>query len=146
MMSARATIDYLEGRITFEGSEEFVRVQVATYSHNARKSTIELKGGSEYEDVTPAALIAGKRPKGHHEIVAVLAFALAEKGQQEFTEDEMRRAYLQARVRPPKVIGQALRDAKNKFDLIEGGEKRGTYRLSHHGDRTVRYDLPRSGA
>jgi hypothetical protein len=85
-----------------------------------------------------------KKPRGHAEIVAVLAFGLADAGTEEFTEVDVRRAYIQAGVRPPKVVAQALRDAKNKQDYIEAGKKRGTYRLSPHGDRTVRFDLPRS--
>ena len=89
-------------------------------------------------------LIEAKRPKGHLEMVAVLAFALAQSGVKEFTEEDMRRAYLRSGTRPPKVVSQALRDAKNRLDYVESGVKRGTYRLTHHGDRTVRFDLPRS--
>jgi hypothetical protein len=87
-------------------------------------------------------LIAEKRPRNQTETVAVLGFCLAENGQVEFTEVDIKRAYLRAGIRPPKVISQALRDARNKFDLIEAGTKKGTYRLSAHGDRTVRFDLP----
>ena len=76
------------------------------------------------------------------ETVAVLGFCLTENGHAEFTEADIKRAYVRAGVRPPKVISQALRDARNKFDLIDAGTKRGTYRLSAHGDRTVRFDLP----
>jgi hypothetical protein len=50
---------------------------------------------------------------------------------------------VRANVRPPKVISQALRDAKNSFDYLEPASKRGHFKLSHHGDRTVRFDLPR---
>ncbi len=75
-------------------------------------------------------------------MVAVLAFGLAESGSVEFSESDMRRAYIQAGARPPKVVAQALRDAKNKQDYLESGKKRGTYKLSSHGDRTVRFDLP----
>ena len=87
-------------------------------------------------------MIAAKHPRGHHEIVAVLAFSLAEGGQEEFGEDEIRRAYIRAGVRPPKVVAQALRDAKNAPYFLESAG-RGRYRLSAHGDRTVRFDLPR---
>lgn len=74
--------------------------------------------------------------------MAVLGYYLTQNGHAEFTETDIRRAYIRAGVRPPKVIAQALRDARNKFDLIESGAKRGAYRLSAHGDRTVRFDLP----
>ncbi len=89
-------------------------------------------------------LVLAKKPKGHPETVAVLAFALAEAGKAEFTEEDIRRAYIRADVKPPKVVGQAIRDSKNQCDFIEPGSKRGTYKLSNHGDRTVRFDLPKS--
>jgi hypothetical protein len=73
----------------------------------------------------------------------VLAFGLTESGTKEFTEEDVRRAYIRADVRPPKSVSQALRDAKSKFDYIATGSKRGTYRLTNHGDRTIRFDLPR---
>ncbi len=87
-------------------------------------------------------LIQTKRPKNHSQTVAVLAFALAEAGTTEFTEEDIRRAYLRAGIRPPKVVSQAIRDAKNNFDFIEAGARRGTYRITNHGDRIVRFDLP----
>ena len=93
--------------------------------------------------VSERELVSAKRPSGHLETVAVIAFALTQAGIEEFTEDDVRRAYLRAEVRPPKVVAQALRDAKNRMDYIEAGSKRGCYRLSPHGDRTVRFDLPR---
>jgi hypothetical protein len=88
-------------------------------------------------------LLADKQPNGHSEIVAVLAYCLREAGKPEFTPDDIRRGYLRAAVKPPKVIAQALRDAKNKYDLIETGSKKGTFRLSPHGERTILFDLPR---
>jgi hypothetical protein len=92
--------------------------------------------------VSEKEFIAQKEPRGHGEIVAVLAFCLRESGTSEFTADDMRRAYIRAGVRPPKVVAQALRDAKNKYDLIESGSKRSTFRLSPHGERIVLFDLP----
>lgn len=77
------------------------------------------------------------------ETVAVLAFGLTVNGKEEFTDEDIRKAYIRAGVRPPKVVSQAIRDAKNRGDFIEPGSKRGTFRLSPHGDRTVRFDLPR---
>jgi hypothetical protein len=84
-----------------------------------------------------------KHPSDHLETVAVIAFALTQAGRDEFSEDDVRKGYLRAGVRLPKVVAQALRDAKNRMDFIEAGSKRGMYRLSPHGDRTVRFDLPR---
>jgi hypothetical protein len=87
--------------------------------------------------------VLAKKPDGHSETIAVLAFALAESGNAEFSEEDMRKAYIRAGVRPPKVVGQAIRDAKRLNDFVDYGSQRGRYKLSNHGDRTVRFDLPR---
>lgn len=149
----KATITYGDVKIVLEGPQSFIDSQIAKYApaaHTAITSKQENKylltsgdpalvhGGFTSE----RDLIAAKQPRGHHEIVAVLAFALTEGGQQEFGEDEIRRAYIRAGARPPKVVSQALRDAKNEHDFLES-VGRGRYRLSQHGDRTVRFDLPR---
>jgi len=144
MNNVKATIEYEDKRITFEGPSEFVESQVKLFTTKESKKISTHVSTNVPTDNSPARLVKEKLPKGHHEIVAVLAFSLAEQGLDEFSEEDMRRAYLHAHIRPPKVIGQALRDAKNKYDLILLGKKRGTYRLSPHGDRTVRFDLPKS--
>jgi hypothetical protein len=144
--SHKATVSIGDKTITFEGPREFVEEQLARY----------IGVPSKMQDKTPThtasdtslvpslgKLVEAKKPKGHSETVAVLAFGLASSGLAEFTESDMRRAYIQAGVRPPKVVGQALRDAKKNKDYIGAGKKRGTYKLSNHGDRTVRFDLPR---
>lgn len=100
-----------------------------------------LQAGGEFP-ISERDLIKHKRPHGHHQVVAVLAFALRESGVSEFTADDMRRAYIRAGVRPPKVMAQALRDAKNKYELVELGSKKSAFRLSPHGERTVLFDLP----
>jgi hypothetical protein len=92
---------------------------------------------------TERELVAIKQPTGHSELVAVLAYHLTKNGQTEFTSDDIRRAYARAGQRPPKVMAQALRDAKNLHDLLENGTTKGSFRLSTHGDRTVEFDLPK---
>ena len=144
----KATITVGDSKITFEGPPSFVEAQVGKFAglqlagsplaESGNKSNTPSRGSLEKQ------LIVEKRPRGHHEIATVLAFALTESGVEEFGEEEMRRAYIRAEVRPPKSVSQALRDAKSKFDYIATGAKRGTYRLTNHGDRTVRFDLPRS--
>jgi hypothetical protein len=147
-VTVTVTVD--ERRITLEGPEDFVRAEVRRFAslseddlkpdgHNAKAGPANDAGGVA---LIERDLIAQKRPRNQTETVAVLGFCLAENGHREFTEADIKRAYVRAGVRPPKAIAQALRDARNKFDLIEGGTKKGTYRLSAHGDRTVRFDLP----
>jgi hypothetical protein len=143
----KATITLGDSKITFEGSAGFVQAQIDKFA-GAQQSAVLLgdTGAGISRSVgtsTEKQLVAEKRPRGHHEIVTVLAFALTESGTKEFTEEDVRRAYIRADVRPPKYVSQALRDAKSKFDYITTGSKRGTYRLTNHGDRTIRFDLPR---
>ena len=146
----RATISVGDKTITFEGPADFVRGEVARYVRpeatdgaRAPEGRPLLVAGDD-SGTSEGEVIRLKRPKGHSEIVAVLAFCLGQRGMVEFGEEDIKRAYLRAKVRPPKVISQAIRDAKNNFDYIEVGGKRGTYRLSNHGERTVRFDMPRS--
>jgi len=148
--TAKATITIDDKVVTFEGPRDFVDAEVAMYmgrgvpSDNGTHTTtipapVELQAQL---GVTEKQLVMEKQPKGHSETIAVLAFSLAEAGAAEFTEEDMRRAYIRAGVRPPKVVGQAIRDAKSGFDYVEYGKKRGTYKISNHGDRTVRFDMP----
>ena len=147
--SVKATISCGDRTITIEGPQAFVSEELAKISKvampdNGQGTAITGSGspGLTPETASERQLIEAKRPRNHPETVAVLAFCLAQGGVEEFTEEDIRRAYLRAGVRPPKVVGQAIRDAKNNCDLIEPGSARGTYRLTHHGDRTVRFDLP----
>jgi hypothetical protein len=145
----RATIEIDDKKVTFEGPREFVEAQVLKITGTLpSKQTIQMLADAGEKPLPPEqlserALVQTKQPKGHPETVAVLAFALTQSGVEEFTEGEMRRAYIRAGVRPPKVVAQALRDAKNRFDYIQPGKRKGSYRLSPHGDRTIRFDLPR---
>jgi hypothetical protein len=151
--TCKATITYGDVKIILEGPKEFIEEQIAKYAPRTEASPTSkqvskflLTAGDSAPSPTnftsERELIAAKHPRGHHEIVAVLAFSLTGSGQEEFGEEEIKRAYIRAGVRPPKVVAQALRDAKNAHDFLESAG-RGRYRLSAHGDRTVRFDLPR---
>jgi len=147
----KGEIQFGDKKMKFEGPKEFVQEMVARYSavSNPQAKTEAPEYFSENAILPPGGiernLITAKRPHGHNEIVAVLAFALTESGTREFTEDDIRRAYIRAGVRPPKVVAQALRDAKNKYEFLELAGARGRYRLTNHGDSVVRFDLPRQG-
>jgi hypothetical protein len=131
-------------RITIEGPEDFVRAEVQRFMSQGEDGAASKPANNVRAALTERELIAQKRPRNQTETVAVLGFCLAENEHGEFTEADIKKGYIRAGVRPPKVISQALRDARNKFDLIEAGTKKGTYRLSAHGERTVRFDLPTS--
>jgi len=146
----KATITRGDLKIVLEGPKDFIEEQVAKWADQPLESKIINKNfgsGQVPERNLSAArgereMIAEKQPKGHSEVITVLGFCLAEAGQPEFGEEEIKRAYIRANVRPPKVLSQALIDAKRKHDYLEP-VARGRYRLSAHGDRTVRFDLPR---
>jgi len=137
--------------ITLEGPEDFVREEVARLTRRTENPARPLGSGREGGEAAMPSLpekemVIQKRPKGHAETVAVLAMGLRDGGLTEFGAQDMRKAYIRAGVRPPKVMEQALRDAKNKYEFLETGASRATYRLSPHGERTVLFDLPRKRA
>lgn len=144
----QVTVSIDEKKVTLEGPEDFVRqeverlVQLTARDASRTQANTQGSGATEASKLSDRELVEQKRPSGHSEIVAVLAYGLRERGTIEFRDDDMRRAYIRAGVRPPKVVAQALRDAKNKFDFLESGKGRGTYRLSPHGERKVLFDLP----
>lgn len=143
-----ATLEVNDKRITLEGPRSFVEQEIRRLTSVV--AAVPTSGAVSAPPAMPESLdgiserdlIALKSPQGHMEIATVLGFYLTERGQDEFSEEDIRRSYIRAGVRPPKVVAQALRDAKNKKDYIEPASKRGTYRLTHHGDRFVRFDLP----
>jgi hypothetical protein len=142
------TLTFGDKKVSLEGPEDFVREEVERLVHGP-SGAVAAAGPQTAPPEAPSSpqterqLVEQKLPDGHAEIVAVLAFSLRERGVTEFTAEEIRKAYIRANVRPPKVVAQALRDAKNKYELIEPGTTKGTYRLSPHGERTVLFDLPR---
>ena len=142
------TVEFADRKITLEGPEDYVgsqisRLRSASADELATRALNSITGEDVGRQHTERDLIADKKPKGHPEIAAVLAFYMTQTGTPQFSEEEMKRAYIRAGVRPPKVVAQALRDAKNKYDYLESGDAKGLYRLSNHGERVVRFDLPR---
>ncbi len=85
-----------------------------------------------------------KQPSSAMETVVVFGFYLEHfEKKKEFGEKDISNAYFEARERKPKVIGQALRDAKNVRNYLVGGSKKGKFRLSNEGENLVMHDLPR---
>jgi hypothetical protein len=148
-----AEVVFGDARITIRGPQAFVQSEVTRLAGLAQVRNAVASGASanpagvDVEAMQGATsereFVALKNPRGHHEIATVLGFWLVAQGAAEFSEVDIRRAYIRAGVRPPKVVSQALRDAKRALDSIEQGSKRGTYRLTSYGDRLVRFDLPR---
>lgn len=135
-------------RITIDFPPELYEAAIAYLRSSLRaQPDAESNGRARFAADRPRAerdVVTDKKPSGHAETIAVLAFCLREAGTAEFNAEEMRRAYIRAAVRPPKVVAQALRDAKNRYEYIEPGSRSGTFRLSAHGERTVLFDLPKA--
>jgi hypothetical protein len=140
------TVDLGDRRVTIEGPESFVREEVRHLTGSGvrpahSQSSLPSPSSSVRNE---RELIATKQPGNHAETVTLFGYWLHEQGQAEFNEDDIRRAYIRAGIRPPKFVSQALRDAKSKFDYIAQGSRRGSYQLTPHGDSTIRFDLPRT--
>jgi hypothetical protein len=143
MGKIEVTVTFGDKRITIEGPEDFVRGEVQRLTDMAVTPNGAISGGAQGKGFTSEReFVAKKKPSGHSQTVAVLAYFLMQAGQQEFTAEDIRRAYARANVRPPKVMDQSLRDAKNIHDYLERGSDRGAFRLTPHGARTVEFDLP----
>jgi len=142
------TLTIGDRRVQIKGPEDFVRGEVRHLTGSLAGPANAADGrGISAPSRSPgeAQLLEDKQPANHSETVAVLAYSLKTSGVEEFSEEDILRAYKRAKLRPPKVVAQAIRDAKNVFDYVEAGSKRGMYKLSHHGERTVEFDLPRQG-
>jgi hypothetical protein len=147
------TISFGDRTMTLSGPEDFVQTEVQRVSDLLVAGVVgrPAVSGSEPERVhvvdeasplNERDFVEKKRPSGHLEIVAVLAYCLMKNGMPEFTADDVRRAYLRVGIRPPKVVAQSLRDAKNLKDFIKQGSEPGRFKLTDHGERTVVFDLP----
>lgn len=142
MNSVKATVQLKEGQIVFEGSEEFVEKQVKMFALPLSGVQGATSGSECQLSTSEKDLVKEKNPKGHSEVIAVLAYHLRSNGKEDFDEEELKKAYIRAGIKFPKAIGQAIRDAGKRFDYVEVSA-RGRYRLSDHGERTVMFDLPR---
>lgn len=146
----KVSVQLDERKVTIEGPRDFVEAEVRRISDTLTGASGGAKASADPTrdvdvDESEKDFLAAKKPKGHLETVAVLAFFLAQHGQEEFTEEDIRKAYIRAAVRPPKVVAQSIRDAKRYREFIQTGSAKGKYRLTHHGDRFVRFDLGKDG-
>ena len=143
--NVKGTVEWDGRRITVEGPPSFVSAELDRF-RGFRGVGPDVNGSDSVTDHRPeteASLIARKRPQDHYERIAVLAARLKESGKVQFDSDDMRKAYLRAGIKPPKVMQQALIDTKNKKGYIEPTESRGCYELTDFGSDFVQFELPR---
>jgi hypothetical protein len=142
----QVTVKIDDKQVTLDGPEEFVRSEVQRLTNLIVHGGTSKGSPSETSTASPASereFISQKQPSNHPETVAALAYLLLKEEKKDFTPEDIKRAYARAGVRPPKVMDQALRDAKNINDYLEKGSDKGTFRLTPHGIRTVEFDLPK---
>ncbi len=143
----KGTIEWDGRRITVEGPPSFVSAELDRFrlASPAAREDSAAAPESPGRPLTDASFVALKKPQDHYEKIAVLALRLKESGKSEFDSDDMRRAYLRAGIKPPKVMQQALVDTKRKKDYVEPTATRGSYRLTSFGEDFVQFVLPRVG-
>lgn len=143
--SVKGTVEWEGRRITVEGPPDFVSAELDRFRsrQHAAPSESASAPAAPGQPVTDASFVALKKPQDHYEKIAVLAARLRDSGKAEFDSDDMRRAYLRAGIKPPKVMQQALVDTKRKKDYIEPTSTRGAYRLTDFGSDFVQFELPR---
>ncbi|HEX3986438.1 MAG TPA: hypothetical protein VHX13_07495 [Acidobacteriaceae bacterium] len=139
----KGTVEWNGRRITVEGPPEFVSAELGRFRGGTEETLSPESGAATGRPMNDASFVTLKNPKDHYEKIAVLAVRLKEAGKTEFDDAEMRRAYLRAGIKPPKVMTQALVDTKRFRDFIEPTATRGQYRLTDHGADFVRFELPR---
>lgn len=89
------------------------------------------------------SFFVSKKPSGHLEQYAVIAYFLKEKMNiDQISIDEMYTCYRILGIKPPKVAIQVFRDAKSKKMWFANGEKTGQYRISVNGITAVEHDIP----
>src|ERR1700690_1605441 len=98
------TVKVGEREVTLVGPEAFVRSEVQRLTNllASSASTVADFRPPQVESELPVTehdFVVQKKPNGHPEIVAVLAYYLTRSGQIEFSAEDIKRAYLRAAVR-----------------------------------------------
>jgi hypothetical protein len=128
--------DYLKVALQIKGAETGGENEPGSIPTGTQKSKDESK-------LTIKEFYEQKKPRSATEAVSVFGFYLERyQNKDEFSEEDIAKAYYDAKVRKPKVIGQSLRDAKNVKGYLVEGSKKGRFRLSNVGENLVLHDLP----
>ncbi|MBX3229222.1 MAG: hypothetical protein KIT84_18630 [Labilithrix sp.] len=102
------------------------------------------KAGEEGSRVSLKTFLEQKKPQNSYEAIACVLYHHQKfREQSELNSDEIRKALLQGRVKPPGNMTQTLTDCRRRYAYIEPGTKKGLWKLSHDGEVTVDLDLPR---
>lgn len=84
-----------------------------------------------------------KAPTNSYEAIAVVVYFLAKfRGKPEVTADEIRRALLQGKFKPPSVMAQAMTDCRRRYGFVQPGTRKGFWKLTHDGEAKVELEMP----
>jgi|YelNatPaOPRAMG01_1025707.scaffolds.fasta_scaffold57338_3 hypothetical protein len=148
----RIRIKLGEVEIEAEGDKEFVEKAINDRKNLFEKtppapiitSKGEVAPKNEITSGTLKQFYQEKSPSGHHENIAVFAYYLkSAERKEEFTKDDINSCYTKAMVRKPKRIQTAIADTAHKYQFVEKGSQRGSWKLTSHGENLVLHDLPR---
>ncbi len=154
METLRVVMASATRRVELEGPQNIVlerldemRAWVGMQAQEATEKGTQGLGTPEViaERATLRTFLAVKRPGNAYESIAVLlAYKRRHEGKHELSADEIRVAMIQAAIRPPRAMGQALADCRRRYGYVEVGSTRGSWRLSSQGETLVEIDLPRA--
>lgn len=158
MSNVRIVVAQGDIRIELEGEQSFVEKKlkqllpiVGVDNNEAldqHKGSAQPKphGGKQGRQSLPT-FIASKKPQNVYEaIAAILHYARKVEGKDEVSGAEIRSGLVQGRHRPPGNLAQALTDCRRKYGYIQTGSKKGLWTLTHSGETTIEFDLPRQEA
>ncbi len=159
MANAKVVVAQGDSRVEVEGNQSFVEAQLkkllpivtgtmpavpekGKHTEHAQ-GTQAPAGGKDRQSL--ATFVETKNPQNAYEAIAVVLYHRRKaEGVEELSGSEIRAALVQGRYRPPdSSMAQTLTDCRRKYGYIQAGSKKGLWKLSHTGETTVEFDLPR---
>lgn len=158
MANAKIVVAQGDSRLELEGDQSFVESQLkkllpivtgtpaATERSKHSEASERAKPLSSAQDrQSLVTFVTAKNPQNAYEAIAVVLYHRRKaEGIEELSGPEIRAALVQGRYRPPdSSMAQTLTDCRRKYGYIQAGSKKGLWKLSHTGETTVEFDLPR---
>lgn len=98
---------------------------------------------SAHKKITLAEFSQQKKPKSAQDAALIIAYYLYKyEGQEEFTADDLKKRWVETKVKPPKNIGQTIIDCAGRKRWFERTQP-GKYRITEHGIYAVENLFPK---
>lgn len=159
MANVRIVIAQGDSRLELEGDQAFVEAHlkkllprvVGETDGQPKPQSAEGLGtptapGAARARQSLATFVATKKPQNAYEAISVVLYHRRQtEDKTELSGPEIRAALVQGRYRPPdSSMAQTLTDCRRKYGYIQPGSKKGLWKLTHTGETTVEFDLPRA--